>query len=164
MAFYSDQLQKLIPKDIFKHQSPILILLFYTAAIIYLISFSKKQSSYFNQAYYLHSSFLFFSFFSFFFFWSTRGIFWKILMLKSFNRKLNSKKFGCFSWIAKIKSATFKGKSKVSSAKNHFLRWLNRKNKFHKNFLRLNCNNHQFRVLMICNKNRTVSKLGRRII
>ena len=158
-------MQKLIPKDIFKHQSPILILLFYTAAIIYLISFSKKQSSYFNQAYYLHSSFLFFSFFSFFFFfWSTRGIFWKILMLKSFNRKLNSEKFGCFSWIAKIKSATFKGKSKVSSAKNHFLRWLNRKNKFHKNFLRLNCNSHQFRVLMICNKNRTISKLGRRII
>ena len=94
MAFYSDQLQKLIPKDIFKHQSPILILLFYTAAVIYLISFSKKQSSYFNQAYYLHSSFLFFFFLFFEVLEEYSG---KILMLKSFNRKLNSEKFGYFS-------------------------------------------------------------------
>ena len=52
-------------------------------------------------------------------------------MLKSFNRKLNSEKFGYFSWIAKIKSATFSGKSlitKVASTRTSFSGVLNRKN------------------------------------
>ena len=119
-------------------QSAILILLFKTAAIIYIYIyiyiFFKKSVRHISVKLIIC---IVLSFSFLFFFEALEKYSGKILMLKSFNRKLNSEKFGYFSWIAKIKSATFNGKSlitKVASAKTSLFGVMNRKKQFVKNF------------------------------
>ena len=97
-------------------QSAILILLFKTAAIIYIYIyiyiFFKKSVRHISVKLIIC---IVLSFSFLFFFEALEKYSGKILMLKSFNRKLNSEKFGYFSWIAKIKFATFRGKSLITN-------------------------------------------------
>ena len=95
--------------------SPILIQLFETAAIIYVYIFFKKGVRHISVKIIICIVLSF---------EVPEKYSGKILMLKSFNRKLNSTKFDYFSWIAKIKFETFRGKSlitNVPSAKTAFL-------------------------------------------
>ena len=115
---------------------------------------------YFNQAYHLHTPFpndL----------WSTRWIFWKNTKFKIFQSHIKFRKV-CLLFlnrknqICSIQGQDFNHKSCFRKKTGFWGYWIAEINSVKISTLKvISC---QFRILMICNKNWTISKLGRRII